>query len=115
MPSEMRRAAQALVDSRVEAFESAHALEPSRERLERALAHLGAPRSFVLGGRWSESHGKAVYEATFDPSPRAQRFLHGLSLVLVALIAASAWALASAGASRGATFLLPLFTGLAIV
>lgn len=115
MPSEMRRAAKALVESRVEAFESAHALEPSRERLARALAGLGPPRAFVLGGGWVERDGKAVYEATFDPAPRTGRFLNGLSLALVLLIAASAWVLLSPGPRTGPRFLLPLFTALAIV
>jgi hypothetical protein len=115
MPSEMRRAARALVESRVETFASPSAAGPARERLERALAHAGTPRAFVFAGRWAEREGGAVYEASFDPAPGTQRFLGGLSALLVALIAASAWALASEGASPAARFLLPFLTGLAIV
>jgi len=115
MPSEMRRAARALVESRVESFAPPSAPGPTRERLERALARVGPPRAFVFAGRWSEHEGQPVYEATFDPAPGTRRFLHALSALLVALVAASAWALASASASPAARFLLPFFTGLAIV
>jgi len=115
MPSEMRRAAKALVESRVETFEPPSAPGPARERVAHALARLGAPRSFVFAGGWSERDGKAVYEATFEPTPGTQRFLHGLSALLAALIAASAWALASGGASPAVRFLLPFVTLLAIV
>ena len=115
MPSEMRRAAKALVESRVEAFESPDAGAAARDRLERALGRLGTARAFVFAGRWSERDGKAVYEATFGPARGTQRFLHGLSASLVALVAASAWALASGDAPPAARFLLPLCAGLAIV
>lgn len=115
MASEMRRAAKALVESRVEAFESAHPLAPSRERVGRVLAALGPPRSFILSGRWAERDGRALYEATFDPAPSARRFLHGLSLALVLLIAASAWVAVSAGERGSARFLLPIVTMLAVV
>jgi hypothetical protein len=115
MPSEMRRAARALVESRVETFASPSAGEPARERVERALARVGSPRAFVFAGRWSERDGQAVYEAAFDPAPGTQRFLNGLSAALMALIAASAWVLVSGSAPPAARFLLPFFTGLAII
>jgi hypothetical protein len=115
MPSEMRRAAKALVESRVETFDSPYALERSRERVERALGRLGSPRAFVFAGRWSERDGKTAYEATFDPAPGTQRLLHGLSTTLVALFVASAWALAAESSPPAAKFLLPLLTGLTIV
>jgi hypothetical protein len=115
MPSEMRRAAKALVESRVETFDSASALEPARGRVDRALARLGKPRAFVFAGRWSERDGQAVYEALFEPAPGTQRFLQGLSAALVALVAASTWALVSGSAPPAARFLLPFFTGLAVV
>jgi len=115
MPSEMRRAARALVESRVETFAPESAPGPARERLERALERVGPPRAFVLAGRWSEREGRPVYDATFDPAPGTRRFLNGLSAVLVGLVAASAWALASEGAPAAARFLLPLAAGLGIV
>ncbi|HEX3096692.1 MAG TPA: hypothetical protein VHQ02_03180 [Usitatibacter sp.] len=111
----MRRAAKALVESRVETFEPPSAGGPARERVERALARVGAPRSFLFAGGWTEHDGKEVYEATFDPTPGTQRFLQLLSALLAALIAASAWALASGSAPPAVRFLLPFATVLAIV
>ena len=115
MPSEMRRAARALVESRVETFAPGSAPGPARERLERALARLGPPRAFVFAGRWSERDGDALYEATFDPAPGTRRFLNGLSALLAGLVAASAWTLASEGAPPAARFLVPLVTAFGIV
>ena len=50
MPSEMRRAAKALVESRVETFEVAGDADGARERVERALVGLGTPRALLTEG-----------------------------------------------------------------
>jgi len=115
MASEMRRAAKALIASRVETFETAQPLAASKQRLERSLAQLGAPRSLRLTGDWKVVEGREVYEATFGPAPGTKRFLRGFSLGLALLIAASAWALHSAEEGRALKFLLPMFTLLAVL
>jgi hypothetical protein len=111
----MRRAAKALVASRVETFETLHPLPISKQRLERSLAQLGAPRSLRLTGCWKAVEGREVYEATFRPAPGTKRFLHAFSLGLVLLIGASAWAIHSAEEGRALKFLLPMFTLLAVI
>lgn len=115
MPSEMRRAAKALVTSRVEVFEAADPIEGARQRLEQALAAGGPPSALAMSGAWKAIDGRAVYEVTFAPAPRIRRFLHGLSLALVLLVAASAWMLHSAAEGAALKFLVPLFTVLAII
>lgn len=96
-------------------FETAHPLAASKERLERSLAQLGAPRSLRLTGDWKVVEGREVYEATFDPAPATTRFLHGFSLGLALLIAASAWVIHSAEGARTLKFLLPMLTLFAVV
>lgn len=113
MASEMRRAAKALVETRVEPFESLHPLEASRARIERALAALGQPRALELHGAWTQRDGRVIYEATFGPAAKTQRFLNALALALALLMVASAWALSFSKASAP-RFLLPLVTVLAI-
>jgi hypothetical protein len=113
MPSEMRRAAKALVETRVETFESLHPLEASQARIERALAGLGGPRAFELNGAWTEREGRVTYEATFRPAPRTQRFLNAMALVLVLLMVACAWVLSFAKGTAP-RFLFPFVTVLAV-
>jgi len=113
MTSELRRAAKALVATRVEAFASPYPPEAAKARLERALAEAGAPRALRLAGAWKIAGGVASYEATFAPARGTQRFLSGISMALVLLVAASAWALASPGQSATLRFLLPMSTLLA--
>ena len=111
----MRRAASALVETRVESFESLHPLEASKARLGRALAELPAPRTFELTGAWTERDGRAVYEATFAPGRRTRRFLHATSLVLALLIGSCVWVFHAAPPGAPSRFLLPFFTFLAVV
>jgi hypothetical protein len=111
--SEMRRVARALVETRTERFESLHGLEESKARLARALERIGAVGATVATPMWSEADGRALLDVRFAPPPRIARLLKLLSAAMAGLVAASAWAIAMEdGALR---FLLPLFTGLAIL
>ncbi len=114
MASEMRRAAEALVERRRERFESRHALAPSQERLEAALA--GVPLRYTrLDLAWSGEDGRVLLDASFAPAARIPRFLNVSSLAIFALVAASVWLLVSRREAGAEKFLVPLFTGLAIL
>ncbi len=115
MASEMRRAAQALVASRRETFETAHALDSAQRRLERSLAELPAPRAVRYRGEWKSVAGRPVFEASFEPTARARRFLNAASVVLGLLVLASAWAIWAPGENPVMKFLVPLSTALAIL
>ena len=115
MRSEIRRAAKALVATRVETFEVTGPVEAARARVEHALAELGTSRALRYSGAWNTVDGRTSYVATFDPSPRTPRLLNIASFSIVLLIAASAWAL-FAGSDQGpARFLLPMITVLVIL
>ena len=111
--SELKRAARALVETRVERFESRHALADSRSRLEGALARIDAAGSSVFTQAWSEHEGRAILEARFAPPPRTQRLLQVLSLGMALAVAVSTWAVATLEGPM--QFMLPLFTALAIL
>ena len=112
--SGMRSAAKGLVETRSERFESRHPEAESRQRLQQALAEVPVRKTW-LETRWESREGKAVLVAEFRPSPRTQRFLNALSIGMVALVAASAWALASEDAGGSTAFLLPMVTVLAVL
>jgi hypothetical protein len=111
MPSEMRRAAKALVQSRVETFEVAGGADAARERVERTLVGLGTPRALRYAGEWSAVDGRVTYAATFAPDPRTPRILNLIAIVMLALIAGSAWAIATD--ARSLKFLFPMLAILA--
>jgi len=112
--SEMKQAAKALVERRVERFESVHPLEESRSRLAAALerAHIGADQGFIV--HWSEHQGRAVLEAEFLPPRGIHALLRAISLGMLVLVVASVYEVAAAppGAAR---FLVPLCTVLVIL
>lgn len=111
--SDFRRAAASLLEPRTERFESRHGVEESRRRLKEALARLRPPPATRFVEAWSESGGKALLAATYEPSTVTRLFLHLASLGFVLLIAASAWALSrSEGAAR---YLLPMVTVLGVL
>jgi len=112
MPSEMRRVAKALVGNRVETFEVAEGAEAARERVERALAALGAPRALRYEGAWTTVDGRATYEARFAPAPRTPRVLNLISITILLLIAGSAWAVVTG--AQALEFLLPMLAVLAV-
>ena len=111
--SEMKRAARALVESRSERFESLHALEESKARLDASLARMGIERSTVFTPRWTEEQGRTVLEARFDPPARTLRILKVLSLAMALAVAGGAWAVMVLDGPL--QFMLPLLTGLAIL
>jgi hypothetical protein len=112
--SEMRRAARALVERRVESFESAYDEATSRARLEHELERAGVRAGGTFRTEWRRSGAKAVLEATFLPSPRMLWLLRGLSLAMVALIALTVWVLMRPGEGPE-RFLLPLFAVLTVL
>ena len=115
MASEAQRAAKALVDRRIERFESRHTLEESQSRLAAAIERARPEGRVVFTPRWSTSGGKTILEAGFDPPPRTQRTLMLMSIALMLLILATAWALQSPGEVEPATWLLALFTALTVL
>lgn len=111
--SELRRTARALVEQRVERFESRHSLAESQTRLAGALDRARPFGSTVFTPSWDTEGGRVVLAAAFAPPPRVLRVLQGLSIGIALALAASAWAIATQdGATR---FLLPLTTAFAIL
>lgn len=112
--SEMKQAARALVERRVERFESVHSLDESQRRLAAAFqrSSIAPGGSFVL--HWSEGAGRAVLEAEFLPPRGIHGLLRAISVGMLLLVVASVYQYthASEGAAR---FLLPLCTVLAIL
>ena len=114
MPSEMRRLAKALVETREESYVSRHALEQSKTRLEAALASLDA-KALRFERSWRSDAGRVSLEVRFAPAPRTRWFLQASSVVLMLLIASSAWAFIAPGEDQSARFLLPLAAVLGIL
>jgi len=113
--SEMRRAARALVERRVERIVSLHPVEESKARLAAALARAGAPPTHtVFTPTWTADGTRAVLEAAYAPAPRTASRLRTLSVVMAIAVAASIWAVATQedGTLR---FLLPLGTAFAVL
>jgi hypothetical protein len=114
MASEMRRIAQSLVQSRAASFTSRHPRAESEARARAALAPI-EPTRLRLESRWSEDAAGPRLDVDFLPAPRTQRFLQITSLVLIALVAASVFAVMSEGVGRTLGFLVPLTTVLALL
>lgn len=115
MASEARRIAKALVETRSERFESRHGLGDAQERLQAAIAKARPDGRVLFTPRWSSAGAGSILEAQFAPPPRTHRLLKSMSLAMTALVAASIWAVVSPRAGDALGFLLPLFTGLAIL
>jgi hypothetical protein len=115
MASEAQRAARALVDRRIDRFESRHPLEESRSRLAGALERARPEGKVLFTPRWTTAGGKTVLEAGFDPPARTERFLQLVSIAMTLLIAATAWAVWSSKEVEPLTWLLALFTGLTVL
>jgi hypothetical protein len=112
--SEMKRAARALIAHTTETFDSRHGLAESRARLDAAIARLHLRGASHFRPTWIEKDGKVILQAEFLPRASTRRILTASSLLLTLLLLASIWLIYSTdeGAAR---FLVPLFTGLAIL
>jgi hypothetical protein len=110
----MKRAAKALVEARTERFESLHPLDESRSRLAATFEHLRVVPGDRFVPQWREEAGRAILEAQFLPPRGVQGLVRGISLFMLLLVVASAYAILQTheGAMR---FLLPLSTGLVIL
>ncbi|HXN14856.1 MAG TPA: hypothetical protein VN878_00680 [Usitatibacter sp.] len=115
MPSELRRAAKALVEHKSESFESRHCLEESQARLAAVLAAAVPTRAIEVRWEWKVEGGRVRLQGDFAPAPRTQRFLKTSSGVLALLIAATVWAFLSPEEERIFKFLMPLTTLLAVL
>ena len=114
MGSEVRRAALALVASREERFTTHREAADARERLDRALAPLRFSRVNVKR-EWVQGRDGPELVVHLEPVPGLQRGLRNASLALVAMLAASVWAIASQDVSRSVAFLVPMATGFVIL
>ena len=114
MGSEVRRAAVALVASREERFTTRRTAADARERLDHALALMSFSR-VIVKREWVEGAQGPQLVVQLEPVPGLQRWLRGASLVLVALLAASVWAISSQDVSRSIAFLVPMATGFAVL
>jgi hypothetical protein len=110
-----RRAAQALVERRVERFESRHALEESQSRLKSQLAAARLAGHVAFTPQWVTEGNVTILVAGFAPSRATQRLLRLMSLSVVLLVAASAWAIFSPQPSTAMRYLLPIFTLLVLL
>jgi len=111
MATEAQRAAQALMERRVERFESRHSMDESRSRLEATLSRARLEGRVVFTPTWSDAGGKVLLDAAFAPPPRVGAILKSLSLALTLLVLATAWAFLSPAAGTSAAWLLGLSTG----
>ena len=132
MASEMRRAAQALVERRAQAFKSDYPAHEAMERLRTFAAggKLGAfdveaaeerlvIRSLKHGnefyvGRWTTDASGVTLSGEFLPASRTQRDLRAFAFGLTVLMVATAWAFLS-GQDVGVRASLACFTILAVL
>ena len=114
MASETSRIAKALVARRSESFASRHSRADSEARLAAAIAAID-PRRLRFESRWREDPAGLTLDAEFNPVPGIRRFLQAISVVLMALIGASVWAIMAAHDQGALAFLVPLATVLAIL
>jgi hypothetical protein len=112
--SETSRIARALVASRGESFASRRPRDDSEARVAAALANI-VPKRLAFERRWRDDPGGLTLDATYRPAPGTRRFLQATSLVLLALIASSVWAVMAASEEGALAFLVPLMTVLAIL
>jgi hypothetical protein len=115
MASEAQRAARALVEERVDHFESRHSMEESRSRLDAALARARTEGRVVFTPEWRETGGKILLDARFAPPRRVGTVVKSLSIGLTLLIAATGWSMLSHDAGASAAWLLALLTGFMIL
>ncbi len=115
MASETKRMARALVERRVERFESRRPASEAQARLAAALAQARLDGRVVFTPRWTTEGAMPVLEAEFAPPARTQRFLKATSIATVMLLAATAGAMLSPRVETSVASPLALFAGLAIL
>jgi hypothetical protein len=112
--SDMKRAAQALVERRTERFESRHPLEESRRRLAAQLERARVVPGPGFVPHWRAEGDHAVLEAEFLPPRGVNAALKAASIAMFLLVAGSAYVLATKR-EGSIHILLPLVTLLAIL
>jgi hypothetical protein len=115
MATEAQRAARALVERRVERFESRHPRAESETRLRDALSRTGLEDRVFLTPTWTTIEGKAVLDAAFAPPPRVSTILKSLSTALTLLVLVTVWAFVAPGVDVATQWLLGLFTFFAML
>jgi hypothetical protein len=115
MASETRRAARALVEHRVERFESRHPLGESQSRLATAITNARLQGRVEFSPAWISEGAATVLEAQFAPPARTQRFLKATSIAMSLLIGLTVWAVFSPSVEASAAWMLGLFTAFAIL
>ena len=91
MATEAQRAAGALMERRVERFESLHPMAESRSRLEGALSRARLEGRDVFTPTWSDADGKVLLDAAFSAPSRTRFTLMAFSVVLTLLVAGSVY------------------------
>jgi hypothetical protein len=114
MPSETRRIAQALVDSRVETFATKYSREQSSARLAEAVA-ANRPRTAAVKTNWRHATEGLRLDVHLSPARGVHFFLVASSLALTLLLIASVWMLLALDKPIVLRFLVPLATVLAIL
>ena len=122
--SESRKLARSLVEPEEVRLESRHPRAESIARLRDAArafrVELDGERVAIAAdsarfeGRWEGGAQDLRLEGRFIPSRRTRLALYGMSIVMTLLLAASGWLLLATEAGS-ARFLVPLFTGLAVL
>jgi hypothetical protein len=115
MASETKRIARALVERRVERFESHRPANEAQARLASALAKARLDGRVAFTERWITDGAVPVLEAEFAAPARTQRFLKATSIATVLLLGATAGAILSPRVETPVASLLALFAGLAVL
>jgi hypothetical protein len=115
MASEAQRAARALMERRVERFESRHGMAESQARLADTLSRARLEGRVVFTPEWRDADGKVLLDAGFTPPKRVGMVLKTLSVTLTLLILATAWAQLSVDAGPSSRWLLTLSTVIAML
>ena len=112
--SEITRISKALIESRVERFESRHGLIQSQQRLAASLASARLDKRVVFTPNWKTESSVTILQARFDPAAKTQRFLKTMSIAITLLIIGAVWA-AMSSSEPALAWLLPIFTVLVVL
>lgn len=112
--SEMRRMARALVEHRSATYAVPFPRPEAEARVKAALDPID-PRRLRLERRWVEGPDGLALLTDLLPSPAMERLLKISSVVLVALFAATAWALLSDRVERTLAFIVTVTAVLGVL